>query len=1238
MSDPKRLELKRRLLKMKLSQSAPLADEGNPMRAPGFENKVKAEAREARDATNLVSLEDVKTAQVAHSRRFAPDDQQGRVVKMQAQPAVNKVIDAVKAPPTVKAFARNTSPETQEYVNQTLDAPKEERTPWQDYSGLEKGLHVVDLATTRPFFAGAYEASIDPEKDFSFGDVFSGKLGQPRQIVESINKHGGPVDKTVKDALGFAGKVFPDAIDIGNRIAESGATPGPGAAIGAYVNSVKDKLKTPVADFDSAIGVSLVDPSVLISYGIKGAGPQFAQQANRFLRAAKLADKVDNAAFVAKAEKLMAGKGGTPQFAEGLSGLLDETVEEVAQSAALAARKEATAGIRGATSLEDFNITPEQAGRIKEAGERAYALAKANTGATTAKHAQNIFGTAGEYAGREGLSISAPFMPHKGVEVSELFSRMGINLPEQLGRRAVDALGDGFYKGLYKVAPGIAKFSSKAPRFATDGKRVDFHSRKWLKEEIRGAAHGARASVAEAMNDFVENVAPRMPDIPEERKGIVTSLMEGKFSSEEIPEIQALQSGLPIIEKSHVPKAFEFPELLGPRVVKEDGKHWLVTPDPETVQRIQSASPAEKEAVKAFSEWLDRRFKVLTDSGVLKKEQYSPNWATGYYFPRQWQTDVGPDQMAKLYPGQGATSLKQRAQGGGHAVSKDIHGAIAETDPFVASRKYAEQVERVRHKMQLSDAIGNLFGVDQKSISNAATVTKLGDKYVDNTIMNMLDDQVNQAFKPFLSTGMGKWAQVLNKPLSWFKEFNTVPNFRYHMTNQGGDLFLAWAGGMRSPEGMSIMSELMEGAADSKVLINGITAGEIRAAFKKSGIMGPGAVGGKLDIEHAGYAAAKEDVFRSQSTAHKAAKAGKSGFSPVSAGQEAKRVLKAKGGEYARDVATLGMRRAGRALAEKWDEFIKGSFAIDRLMKGDPLNLAISRTYEYLPDYLDQNALVKILRTVKPFGTWEGHMLQNIPKIIVRNPSTARATAKVMQASREEGDDAAPRYASEHGPTINFGEGLEGVVRGAASGIFGVDISEGFDIGAQIPDPILQTLGPYMGGGLDPIISGLRPELRILYEQTQGRDVLTKQPLGRSTPSSMFPAEFPGVPEALKTDTGDSEIEGPQIPWATRYVPEFTTSPITRLVANRVLQKVGGEGTSAQLLGRQTPDSPLSDNRFALQALSQFGALPTMYTTDPYTELQDKARDPAVIKAGTAKEDLKRALKRIILRRRLQSE
>lgn len=1243
MSDPK-TELKKSLLKQLLAKqlSAPAPQQF----APGFDQKVKAEARSARDATNKLNINDIHTAQARFKERFDPADPQGKVVQYQAKPAIEKAAKAIQSPKVVKAFAKRTSPETQKYVNETLDAPNEERTPWDEWGPVMKGLHVLDLASTRPFISGGVEAAIDPDKDFSFGDVFSGKLGQPRPLIESLKKAeagGSDVARYAREGFGSVGRFVPDIEDIGNRMADAGAI-GPGAAAGAYLTGVAEKVNSgQTTDFDAAMGAGIgMDPTMAFSFGMKGAAPQFGGQFKRLLRASNLLDKVDSAALLTKADDVMRKTGGTPQFASELKELIDSTAEEVAQNAARAARKEADAAARAGKTLEEWNPTPQQLGSIQDAGERAYRTAKANTSASLAKNADNIFGQSGEFAGRQGLALSPPFMPNKGIEVAEVLSRMGLQVPEQLARKAGLVLGDGFWKTLYKAAPGLAKHSTKAPRFTSTGQRLDYHTRTWLKETIRSAGRGARNDIAEAMNDFVNTVAPKLPDIPDERAGLVKNLMEGSFSREPIDAASAAVSSLPKYDINQIPKAFDQPELFGERLVKEGDQWFRVKPDPETEQLIRGATSYEKEAVTALSEWFDRRFKTLSDAGVLDAKQYSPNWATGYYFPRRWQTEVGADQTARLGPGMGAQAVKGRSAGGGFEASQNIKGANIETDPFVAARKYVEQVERIRHKAQLRDVVGNLFGVDQRNITNAATVTQLGEKYVDNTIVDMMDDQLNRAFQPFLSTAMGKWAIALQKPLSWFKELNTVPNFRYHATNMGGDLFLAYVGGMRSPRAMDFMTELMDPAADvNTVLFDGKTIGQVRDELKAGGILDAGSVGGRFDLGNEGYSAAREDFLRAQSSAHKSAKQGASGFTPVSGARNVARVGKARAGEYARDIGSLGLRRAGRKLAEKWDEFIKGSYAIDRMMQGDPVNIAINRTYEYLPDYMDQNFLVKILRTVNPFGTWEGHMIQNIPKIVARNPAAARTSHKFVQAATEPEDDSAPRYAKEHALTIPLGEEMEGNVRGAAKALTGVDISEGFNMGMQIPDPLWQTASPYMGalgGNIDPFISRLRPELRFLYEQTQGRDVLTKQELTPSTPLSMFPAEFPGVPEALKTSTPDTETTGTQIPWLARYGPEYVSTPIARLVANRILQKMGGEGTSAQMLGRQTPASPLSDNRFALQFLGQTGALPSMYTTDPYTGLQDTVRSESVQKAETAKEDLKRALKRILLRRSLGGE
>lgn len=90
----------------------------------------------------------------------------------------------------------------------------------------------------------------------------------------------------------------------------------------------------------------------------------------------------------------------------------------------------------------------------------------------------------------------------------------------------------------------------------------------------------------------------------------------------------------------------------------------------------------------------------------------------------------------------------------------------------------------------------------------------------------------------------------------------------------------------------------------------------------------------------------------------------------------------------------------------------------------------------------------------------------------------------------------------------------------------------------------------------DYIASKVRPEMKAAYEWGAERDALTGETMRAPDFTSMVPPNTPGVPWQL--EAGIDENMKPQMPWATRHLPQYFFNPMTQQLMNRGLFALGG--------------------------------------------------------------------------------
>ena len=154
-----------------------------------------------------------------------------------------------------------------------------------------------------------------------------------------------------------------------------------------------------------------------------------------------------------------------------------------------------------------------------------------------------------------------------------------------------------------------------------------------------------------------------------------------------------------------------------------------------------------------------------------------------------------------------------------------------------------------------------------------------------------------------------------------------------------------------------------------------------------------------------------------------------------------------------------------------------------------------------------------------------------------------------------------------------------------------------------------EALAPYtqaMTGNVDPFVMSLHPFVAPISEYISERDWRSKQKALRTEPSAMFPEGFPGVPADIQASAG-------QIPWLTRYAPQYLMSPVSQFAANLALRQATPEG-EVEPISMIGPQRMFTKGRDPQNILShQLWNLLTrhpLYTTSPESALWDLARKP----------------------------
>lgn len=829
------------------------------------------------------------------------------------------------------------------------------------------------------------------------------------------------------------------------------------------------------------------------------------------------------------------------------------------------------AKIAGAARTPDELLA--QSGQVAD-WARALGGASPEAQARAMQTAARVLGDQAEFLGKGQLTVGPQVLGAGGqVEVPELVSRLTggrVRPPEQLFRRTTEAarrrIGD-------KLTPQ---------------KRVA------LQERARDARVEAAVNTQRSTQEWVSEVAPLTP-----------------------PRARAEE-----LIRFHIDPDFTVAEG---GAIQQVGKY---------IPR-DALTDAERQWVDAVGSFFSRKGEALRTAGVISGKDVNP--LSGLYFPRRFRPDLtrteGVKRMLdpKAWRVPEASAMKQRGQAGGHPLGRKFEpGLAAELDPSKVAVRYVAAAEQTASKDRLRMWVADRFGEQpgthrlHQEAAFEPMMNSSGQRVmVPNDIVSQVEKNADRAFRSF----SGK---AVDRVISSFKEFNTIPVPRYHLVNMVGDATMMYTAGMRDPRRFSDAMRVIRGKSPNQTAVmtptGPVSVGEARALLTRSGIIDdPAGVAGRFDLD---VTRTQKGALRAAKTAERRGQRARGELADI----KATRWLKDQGaGEVFKDVASLGLRRPGRALASRWDETSKTALFLDRLSKGDNPMQARVRVFETLFDYADHDQMTRWFRRFFPFGTYTSKAVRAIPKQLARQPHAATMSGRVTQALMGEPpggthEDQAPSFQSEMSGTQALGPAHRQAVSSMAEAMTGKPIDPGFGVSMRVRDPLLETpamlLELLAAGNVDPLILGVNPLIGAAQEFVSEQDFLTKRPLERTRPSALAPAGTPGVPAALEASPG-------QAAWATRYLPQFFMSPLATELANQAI------GTTT--LGRHRDRAIDEENRQALRMINMLLGLPLTLTTGT-EEIINAAQDPRVERAAKAPGTIRRQLKRERRRERLETE
>ena len=419
---------------------------------------------------------------------------------------------------------------------------------------------------------------------------------------------------------------------------------------------------------------------------------------------------------------------------------------------------------------------------------------------------------------------------------------------------------------------------------------------------------------------------------------------------------------------------------------------------------------------------------------------------------------------------------------------------------------------------------------------------------------------------------------------------------------------MMFAGGFRDPSKIFKADDVLGRMTPNSVAVRApgrnYSAQEIRDVLTRAGITDAAGIAPDVD-PHKGLQRLANQLTEATERAARArgAKDAPRGF------KQAALWINRHKGELADDALSLGWARFGEKIAKDWDRTAKTAFFLDRLEKGDAINVALQRTFEVMFDYGDQSKFQRALGSgplAMAFPGWFSRAIVEVPKAVGRTPGVLPIAANLPALAGTKPEDQAPKWAREKGPVGQMAPAQQAALNQGLQAAGVEPISPGARVGFQLRQPFSESVAPMLeaaNGNFSPLVSNMNPVAQMGIEAAFGVDPMTRQKLLPPTPAGMFPQGTPGVPPELTTNTAPNDPEQ-QIPWLSRYAPQLLgTTPQAMVAMNWAM---GGP-----YLGKHRVEAPNEGQRTALQILNMLTGNP-MFLTDPMGPVNNMYDDPAV--------------------------
>jgi len=629
--------------------------------------------------------------------------------------------------------------------------------------------------------------------------------------------------------------------------------------------------------------------------------------------------------------------------------------------------------------------------------------------------------------------------------------------------------------------------------------------------------------------------------------------------------------------------------------------------------------PHERSFAEAVVKQLDLQKQRLINEGVFEGHQGTENWLSDLYFPRIYkQTD--PWNTPIKFSGGTGNVVKSRGALGGKALGSAF--ADEHADLFSSITRYQPQVEKTIAEKHFDKWVADQFadqaasaGPGMKQMTNSAGAGV----FVPEQVVESLDRiRKNAAFQKYQKN-------VWEKATDLFKRNVLMGTPRYHLVNVMSDSMLMWMNGFHSPGAFVTAAGVWAKGKPGDVILRSPTGkawtrGELQRELKNNGV---GLGYGAFDIApHAPGPADLESALRK----------GGGQIAPATRAAPMKALGRAAG-----HVGSLGLMAPGEKFAQAWERGSKTAMFVDRLLRGDSPSGAIARVFEALPDYTQQDKLLRTLRNFFPFATYQYKATKMVPRSIMRSPSTPANVWRYAEASGakpEDVQDEAPYYLKERGRVVPLSGAQRSGVRRFVKGVGDLrmaslralqkvfpsldpgdpaQISEAFGMALQQREPTAEVMAPYIEllahNNVQPMANMLHPILRAAVEELAGVDLQTKQRMGAPELTRPFAHGDPlavYLEKRLQLPGGrlQAKRSNKQAAWAGRNVPQFLWSPLATWLLNELARAKGATGTP---YGAFRPYTESSATRSPLQLLNLTVGAPIGLTT-PMTGLQDEVQ------------------------------